>query len=164
AGQRRHGSKPHVRPGQTQDDNGCRQEECGPCDEESGCAATDLSEVDCQLRGTWPGQQAHCPNKIEKAFAAHPSAAPHKLLFHQGDVRCRPSKRNETQPQEHARDLSKSARRVQLTFTLRVHCRAGLCLIIGASKIVPRKLGCSADYSNRAHSAYTVDLSAAKSH
>jgi hypothetical protein len=97
--------KAHVRPGDDSYQN-CRwRNKARAADDEARPPGAQIADMDRQFAGAGPGNQAACAEEIEKLFAGKPFPAADQFVFHDGDVRRRPAKRRDAQPQKEKRQF-----------------------------------------------------------
>ena len=106
--QRRNGRqmpKAHIRPGDDSHQDGRWRNKARAADDEARPPGAQIADVNGEFAGAGTGNQAACAEQVEKFFAGKPFPAPHQFVFHDGDVRRRPAKRGDAQPQKEKRQF-----------------------------------------------------------
>jgi hypothetical protein len=86
---------------------GCRDYEADPGNEEAPPSSPFPTDVDRKLRGVRTRDEVGGPVQVQKRLVVHPTPPLHDLLAHHGHVRCRSPEGDEAQLGEKPRQLPK---------------------------------------------------------
>ena len=97
--------KAHVRPRNDSHQDCRRRNKARAADEQPRPAGPQVADVDSEFAGTRSGNQVAGAKEVKKFFAREPFPAANQFIFHDGNVRRRPAKRGDSQPQEKKRQF-----------------------------------------------------------